>query len=77
MLILKFYVVNLLYLSLSINDQYPRFLFTVPNPCMSNPCDLNADCLREGLLGELFSCTCRHPFQGTGFSCLSRFSKLL
>ena len=44
-----------------------------PDPCLSDPCDINADCKREGLLSELFNCTCIPPFEGTGFNCSSGF----
>ena len=45
-------------------------LSTVPDPCLSQPCDLNADCMREGVLSENFICMCRAPFTvGDGFTC--------
>ena len=47
---------------------------TVPDPCLSQPgaCDINADCEREGLLSDNFTCTCRPPFIiGDGFNCAS------
>ena len=44
--------------------------FTVPDPCLSNPCDPNAYCEREGLLSENFTCSCQAPFiVGNGFNC--------
>ena len=43
---------------------------TVPDPCLSDPCDANALCEREGLLSENFNCTCQSPFTvGDGFNC--------
>lgn len=43
---------------------------TVPDPCLSSPCDVNADCTREGLLSLDFNCTCINPFTiGDGFNC--------
>lgn len=42
----------------------------VPDPCLSDPCDVNAICEREGLLSDHFVCTCQPPFtEGTGFNC--------
>ena len=42
----------------------------VPDPCLSDPCDVNAICEREGLLSDRFVCTCQPPFtEGTGFNC--------
>ena len=48
--------------------------YTVPDPCLSDPCDVNADCTRQSLLNSLFNCTCRLPFEGSGMTC---FSELL
>ena len=41
----------------------------VPDPCLSDPCDINHGyiCEREGLLSDHFVCTCQPPF--TGFNC--------
>ena len=45
-------------------------IFIVPDPCLSDPCDVNAICKREGLLSDHFVCTCQPPFtEGTGFNC--------
>ena len=42
----------------------------VPDPCRSDPCDVNAICEREGLLSNGFICICQPPFsEGTGFNC--------
>ena len=42
----------------------------VPDPCLSEPCDVNAVCLRGGLLTDAFTCTCQAPFtEGDGFNC--------
>ncbi len=47
--------------------------FIVPDPCLMDPCDVNADCVREGLLCPNFTCTCISPFiDGDGFYCSSR-----
>ena len=47
--------------------------FAVPDPCLSDPCDVNADCTREGPLTANFNCTCREPFTvGDGFNCLGQ-----
>ena len=44
--------------------------FVVPDPCVSEPCDVNAICEREGLLTDGFTCTCQSPFtEGNGFNC--------
>ena len=49
---------------------YDILLCTVPDPCLSQPCDPNADCMREGVLSEIFTCMCRAPFTvGDGFTC--------
>ena len=46
---------------------------TVPDPCDSASCDINADCEREGLLSANFTCSCRYPFtDGDGFNCSSK-----
>ena len=48
-------------------------LSAVPDPCLSEPCDSNADCTREGVLSENFTCVCRTPFTvGDGFTCSGR-----
>ena len=45
-------------------------LLLVPDPCVSDPCDVNAVCLREGLFTDRFTCICQPPFtEGTGFNC--------
>ena len=42
---------------------------TVTDPCLSGPCDPNADCNREGLLSDNFTCSCLAPFTvGDGFN---------
>ena len=59
-------------LEVMIPDVYicTLFLGTVPDPCLSDPCDTNADCTREGLLSADFTCTCQEPFtDGDGFNC--------
>ncbi len=46
---------------------------TVPDPCLMDPCDVNADCVREGLLSPNFTCTCNEPYSdGDGFNCSSK-----
>ena len=51
------------------------FLFIVPDPCLSDPCNVNAICVREGLLTDNFTCTCLPPFtEGNGFTCSSMFN---
>ncbi len=42
---------------------------TVPDPCLSDPCDVNAMCTRVDLLSTDVMCTCNSPFVGDGFSC--------
>ncbi len=45
----------------------------VPDPCLMDPCDVNADCAREGLLSPNFTCTCIEPYSdGDGFNCSSK-----
>ena len=39
------------------------------NPCLSNPCDVNADCTRLSLSNGNFTCICRPEYTGDGFSC--------
>ena len=42
----------------------------VPDPCLFEPCDPNAECEREGLLSGNFTCSCQAPFTvGDGFNC--------
>ena len=46
------------------------FPHTVPDPCLSDPCDVNAICIRGGLLTDNFTCVCQFPFtEGNGFNC--------
>ncbi len=46
---------------------------TVPDPCLMDPCDVNANCVREGLLSPNFTCTCIEPYSdGDGFNCSSK-----
>ena len=40
-----------------------------PDPCLSGPCDTNADCTRSSLLNGNFTCACTTGFTGTGFEC--------
>ena len=45
----------------------------VPDPCLSGPCDPNANCEREGLLSGNFTCLCQAPFTvDDGFNCSSK-----
>lgn len=62
----------------TINVQYAmmhnpfliKIFSIVPDPCLSEPCDVNAICEREGLLSDHFVCICQPPFtEGTGFNC--------
>ena len=46
---------------------------TVPDPCASSPCDVNATCVRESVMTENFTCTCNSPFEGNGSSCESKW----
>ena len=43
--------------------------YTIPDPCFSDPCHVNASCNREGLLSEEFTCTCDSDFTGDGYNC--------
>ena len=52
-----------------LNHINTLLIVTVIDPCMSSPCDINAQCLREGPLSTLFSCTCISPYEGNGFNC--------
>lgn len=46
--------------------------FIVPDPCLSTPCDPNAECIRESSQSSNFSCSCNAPFTvGDGFNCSS------
>ena len=42
---------------------------SVPDPCLSKPCDPNADCKQLGEMSTEFSCTCRQPLTGDGSTC--------
>ncbi len=44
-------------------------IITDPDPCLTDPCDTNADCTRESLTTDNFSCACRLGFTGSGFEC--------
>ena len=46
---------------------------TAPDPCLSNPCDQNADCVQIGLSSD-FTCICVPPYSGNGTLCTSEFS---
>ena len=50
----------------------PLYIYTVPDPCLSEPCDPNANCVRDGLLNSNFTCTCNPEFTGDGFNCTGR-----
>ena len=50
---------------------------TVPDPCASSPCDVNATCVRESVMTENFTCTCNSPFEGNGSSCESKWFERL
>ena len=55
---------------------YYLLLNIVPDPCLMNPCDVNADCTREGLLSPNFTCTCKEPYtDGNGSNCSSKDNK--
>ena len=41
----------------------------VPDPCLPQPCHINASCTREGPLSEGFICTCDTEFTGDGYNC--------
>ncbi len=42
----------------------------VPDPCLSGPCNINADCTREGLSSDKFTCKCKADYPvGDGYSC--------
>ena len=45
--------------------------FLVPDLCNSDPCDSNAECSRESVLTDGFTCTCNAPFEGDGMTCES------
>ena len=46
----------------------------VPDPCMIGLCDKNADCMTQGAMNSVFTCTCREPFtDGDGFNCSSAY----
>ena len=50
------------------------YYFSVPDPCLDEPCDPNALCEREGILSGNFTCTCLSPFTvGDGFNCSSKW----
>ena len=59
-------------LCLDIDINIPSF--TVPDPCLSSPCDPNAVCTGEGPLSSNFDCACTSPFEGDGFTCSSEFT---
>ena len=47
-----------------------EYQLSVPDPCLSTPCDPNALCVRDSLLSGNFSCLCQAPFTvGDGFNC--------
>ncbi len=45
---------------------------TVPDPCLSDPCHVNAMCTRDNLLTTDLTCRCNFPFVGDGFNCESK-----
>ena len=61
----------MLYLRSKINVLFHSL---VPDPCLSNPCDPNAVCTREGPVSGAFNCTCTSPFEGNGFACAGRIN---
>ena len=42
---------------------------TVPDPCSSSPCEVNAACVRDSVMTDSFTCTCIPPFEANGISC--------
>ncbi len=73
---------NIIYVKLSVVDiSYQvltahTYLFfnTVPDPCLSTPCDPNAECTRDGLQLNTFTCFCITPYEGNGFNCICKLS---
>ena len=61
-----------------IPDSHTMSLIIVPDPCLTEPCDPNASCQREGLLSDNFTCSCNPPFTvGDGFNCSCKRSFLI
>ena len=50
-------------------SQIISLFHTVPDPCLSDPCDVNAICTRDNLRTTDLTCRCNFPFLGNGFSC--------
>ncbi|XP_064398055.1 uncharacterized protein LOC135344730 isoform X3 [Halichondria panicea] len=42
---------------------------TVPDPCSSSPCEVNAACVRDSVMTDSFTCTCIPPFEANGTNC--------
>ena len=62
-----------IYYLITFTDQMQ--LFIDPDPCLSQPCDINARCEREGLLSGSFMCMCEPPYlAGDGFNCSSMYA---
>ncbi len=58
---------------LQANNKVTEVNVIVPDPCLMDQCDINADCVRDGLLSSNFTCTCIEPYtDGNGFSCSSK-----
>ena len=59
--------------TVTIVIQSPLILppFPDPDPCLSGPCDENANCNRASLLNGEFTCTCTKGFTGNGLQCSS------
>lgn len=53
-----------------------RFFHTilVVDPCLSNPCDTNADCVWVNMQVPNFICVCREGFTGSGIDCLGKIN---
>ena len=43
----------------------------VLDPCLSNPCDNNADCQQIEVSSD-FNCTCTSPYTGNGTTCIGK-----
>ena len=48
-----------------------NFVSSVQYQCQSNPCDVNAMCVRDSVLSSNFTCVCNSGFAGDGFTCES------
>ncbi len=69
--------VHIIIISVSVSFRVSMYnILIVPDPCLSSPCDPNAECTRDGLQLNTFTCSCVSPYEGNGFNCTCKLMHL-